>query len=88
MYVVCRFWKIQLFCFCFQPRNGQKCCIMVLAVLRVAFIPLFMVCNIRPDYRKYLPVVLDSDWWPAVLTVGLGLTNGYIGTLSMLYGPT
>lgn len=74
--------------FCFQPKNGQKGCLMVLAILRLAFLPLFMMCNIHPGNRKYFPVILDSDWWPAVLTLGLGLTNGYIGTLSMLYAPT
>ena len=75
-------------CDCLQPRNGQKCSLMTLAVLRLAFPPLFMMCNIHPDHRNYFSVKLHSDWWPALLTVGLGLTNGYVGTLSMLYGPT
>jgi equilibrative nucleoside transporter 1/2/3 len=58
-----------------------------LAVLRLTFIPLFMMCNINPHARKYLPVLLTNDAWPIGLNVLLGLTNGYVGTLCMLYGP-
>ncbi|KAL8586292.1 hypothetical protein ACOMHN_058672 [Nucella lapillus] len=70
------------------PRNGQTCLIVFLATLRLGFIPLFMMCNIRPDHRKYFPVLLENDAWPIVLNILLGLSNGYIGTLSMMHGPS
>ena len=73
----------------FQPRSGQTGAMLVLAFLRVAFIPLFMLCNISPPPHKSrnLPILLNNDAWPAVLTVALGLTNGYIGSLCMRYAP-
>ncbi|KAK7103272.1 hypothetical protein V1264_018205 [Littorina saxatilis] len=69
------------------PRNGQGGWLIFCALLRIGFLPLFMMCNIHPDKRKYLPVELADDVWPIVLNIALGLSNGYIGTLSMLYGP-
>ncbi|XP_076442348.1 equilibrative nucleoside transporter 3-like isoform X3 [Babylonia areolata] len=73
------------------PRNGQTCGIVTLACLRLVFIPLFMMCNIvdkDPHHKKYLPDVLQNDAWPIVLNIALGLSNGYLGTLSMLHGPS
>ncbi|KAK7492280.1 hypothetical protein BaRGS_00016377 [Batillaria attramentaria] len=69
------------------PRNGQGKLMMVLAVLRVAFLPLLMLCNAKPHDRQ-LPVILNSDIFPIVFILLLGLTNGYLSTLAMVYGPT
>ncbi|XP_018083104.1 equilibrative nucleoside transporter 3 [Xenopus laevis] len=57
-----------------------------LVFLRTLFIPLFMFCNYQP--RKHINKVLfQSDVYPVLFISLLGLSNGYLGTLSMIYGP-
>ncbi|XP_048472367.1 equilibrative nucleoside transporter 3 [Rhincodon typus] len=58
----------------------------ILVLLRTAFLPLFIFCNYQP--RDHLHIVLfDQDFYPAIFISALGLTNGYLGTLPMIYGP-
>jgi equilibrative nucleoside transporter 1/2/3 len=33
-------------------------------------------------------ILLTSDWYPLVTMVAFAFTNGYFGTLAMIYGPT
>uniref|UniRef100_UPI00398E7C1A equilibrative nucleoside transporter 3 n=1 Tax=Pristiophorus japonicus TaxID=55135 RepID=UPI00398E7C1A len=58
----------------------------VLVVLRTFLLPLFIFCNYQP--RGHLRTVFfDRDFYPAIFISVLGLTNGYLGTLPMIYGP-
>ena len=50
----------------------------------MVFIPLLMLCNAQP--RSTDDVVFQSDIFPVVFIVLLGLTNGHLSTLSMMYG--
>lgn len=70
------------------PRNGQGKLLMFLAFLRVVFLPLLMLCNAKPHDRVHLPILLDNDIYPIILISLLGLTNGYLSTLAMVYAPT
>ncbi|XP_073452805.1 equilibrative nucleoside transporter 3 [Aquarana catesbeiana] len=54
--------------------------------LRTFFIPLFMFCNYQPRKHIY-EVFFQSDVYPIIFITLLGLSNGYLGTLSMVYGP-
>uniref|UniRef100_H3AAF7 Solute carrier family 29 member 3 n=1 Tax=Latimeria chalumnae TaxID=7897 RepID=H3AAF7_LATCH len=57
-----------------------------LVVLRTVFIPLFVFCNYQP--RDTIKVVFfNQDLYPVIFTILLGLSNGYLGTLPMIYGP-
>ncbi|KAJ8359842.1 hypothetical protein SKAU_G00163670 [Synaphobranchus kaupii] len=57
-----------------------------LVLSRTVLVPLFMFCNYQP--RKNLSTVLfDSDLFPMLFISLLGLSNGYLGTLPMIYGP-
>ncbi|XP_006630614.2 equilibrative nucleoside transporter 3 [Lepisosteus oculatus] len=57
-----------------------------LVLLRTALVPLFMFCNYQP--RDHLQTVFFAqDVYPVVFISLLGLTNGYLGTLPMIYGP-
>ncbi|OCT71939.1 equilibrative nucleoside transporter 3 isoform X2 [Xenopus laevis] len=57
-----------------------------LVFLRTLFIPLFMFCNYQP--RKHIAtVIFQSDVYPVFFLSLFGLSNGYLGTLSMIYGP-
>ncbi|XP_033734101.1 equilibrative nucleoside transporter 3-like [Pecten maximus] len=67
------------------PKISQPSLLVVLSFLRVVFIPFLMLCNAQP--RAHLPVVFTSDVYPVVMILLLGLTNGYLCTLCMMYGP-
>ncbi|KAJ7987408.1 hypothetical protein DPEC_G00326180 [Dallia pectoralis] len=58
----------------------------VLVVCRTVLVPLFMFCNFQP--RDHIHTVFFSqDLFPIFFICLLGLTNGYLGTLPMIYGP-
>ncbi|XP_026506791.1 equilibrative nucleoside transporter 3 isoform X2 [Terrapene carolina triunguis] len=57
-----------------------------LVLLRTLSLPLFMLCNYQP--RSHIKMVIfNKDVYPAVFIVLLGLSNGYLGTLAIIYGP-
>jgi len=57
----------------------------ILCIARIVFIPLFMFCNFQP--RHHLQVVFDSDVYPIVFNVLFSISNGYLASLCMMYGP-
>ncbi|XP_073431002.1 equilibrative nucleoside transporter 3 [Dendrobates tinctorius] len=57
-----------------------------LVFLRTVFIPLFMFCNYQPRKHIY-QVFFQNDVYPVMFITLLGFSNGYLGTLSMVYGP-
>ena len=57
----------------------------IFCFLRIAFIPLFILCNYQP--RQYLPVVFKSDAIPVILNFFFATSNGYLGSLCMMYAP-
>lgn len=76
--------KIQLL----KPHNANIA--VLLAFVRIIFIPLIMQCNTLPKHLPSIngPVHLFNDnISPIVLITFLGLTNGYLGNLCMMYGP-
>ncbi|NXH17111.1 S29A3 protein, partial [Bucco capensis] len=57
-----------------------------LVLLRTIFLPLFILSNYQP--RAHIQkVFFNQDIYPVVFTALLGLSNGYLGTLVMVYGP-
>lgn len=47
-------------------------------VARVAFIPLFMLCNYHPvDTVRIMPIYIWSDWTFWALGVAMSFTSGY-----------
>ncbi|XP_061303562.1 equilibrative nucleoside transporter 3 [Pezoporus flaviventris] len=57
-----------------------------LVLLRTIFLPLFILSNYQPRAQIQM-VVFNQDVYPVVFTVLLGLSNGYLGTLVIIYGP-
>ncbi|XP_006121553.1 equilibrative nucleoside transporter 3 [Pelodiscus sinensis] len=57
-----------------------------LILLRTLSLPVFMLCNYQPRSQIKM-VVFNKDVYPAVFIVLLGLSNGYLGTLAIIYGP-
>ncbi|KAJ8248199.1 hypothetical protein GJAV_G00239430 [Gymnothorax javanicus] len=57
-----------------------------LVLSRTVLVPLFMFCNYQPRTRLHT-VLFHSDLFPIAFVSLLGLSNGYLGTLPMIYGP-
>lgn len=58
----------------------------LLVLCRSIMVPLFMFCNYQP--RVHLQTVFFThDVYPVIFNCLLGLSNGYLGTLPMIYGP-
>ncbi|KFO92360.1 Equilibrative nucleoside transporter 1 [Buceros rhinoceros silvestris] len=63
----------------------DSCLLPVMVALRVIFIPLFMLCNVHP--RVYLPVVFSHDAWYIIFMIFFSISNGYLASLCMCFGP-
>jgi equilibrative nucleoside transporter 1/2/3 len=59
--------------------------LVVVCLLRIAFIPLFLLCNIQP--RFHLPVLIQNDYVPIIAICLFGLSNGYLVTTCMIIAP-
>jgi len=70
------------------PRPGKVGAYITLglSLARFAFLPLFLVCNIRPG-NNVTPVVMESDVAYIVIMALFSITNGYVGSICMMSGP-
>ena len=63
--------------------SGRR--LLVLALLRTLFIPVFLLCNVQSslstDVRN--PVV-SSDWMFMLILLAFGWSNGYVSTLGII----
>ncbi|XP_015272401.1 PREDICTED: equilibrative nucleoside transporter 1 [Gekko japonicus] len=57
----------------------------LMVIFRVIFIPLFMLCNVLP--RRNLPVVFAHDAWYIIFMIFFSISNGYLASLCMCFGP-
>lgn len=57
-----------------------------MALSRTVLVPLFMFCNYQPRHHMH-NVFFAHDIFPILFVCILGLSNGYLGTLPMIYGP-
>ena len=60
--------------------------VVILAFLRVIFVPLFIMCNTAPDSRT-AAVWFNKDAEFIVIMALFALSNGYLGNICMLHGP-
>ncbi|XP_051507018.1 equilibrative nucleoside transporter 3-like isoform X2 [Myxocyprinus asiaticus] len=58
----------------------------LLVLFRTVLVPLFVFCNYQPRYHLH-NVFFAHDLFPVVFVCLLGISNGYLGTLPMIYGP-
>ncbi|KAH0622602.1 hypothetical protein JD844_025034 [Phrynosoma platyrhinos] len=56
-----------------------------MVIARVVFIPLFMLCNVQP--RSNLPVIFGHDAWYIIFMIFFSISNGYLASLCMCFGP-
>ncbi|XP_042233130.1 equilibrative nucleoside transporter 1-like isoform X2 [Homarus americanus] len=70
--------------FIMWPRRGSKI-LYFLVLLRIVFIPLFLLCNHNP--KSPIPSLFAHDAWYVVFMLLFSLSNGYCSSLCMMYGP-
>lgn len=72
----------------FPLLQPSKKYLMIPVVLRVLYIPLFLLCNYQPKgVERVLPVYINNDWVYFFIAVTMGVTSGYFSSLSMMYCP-
>ena len=71
--------------FSIQPKkNWPRWVLPVVCTSRLLFIPLFMFCNAQP---RNFSVIFNHDAFPSIFMLLFSTTNGYFGSLAMMYGP-
>lgn len=75
-------WTNQLSCL--QPQKDSVL-LPVSILCRLAFVPLFMLCNVQP--RLHMPVFFHHDGFFIVFMIVFAFSNGYLASLCMCYGP-
>ncbi|XP_078284246.1 LOW QUALITY PROTEIN: equilibrative nucleoside transporter 2-like [Rhinoraja longicauda] len=68
---------------CMRPR--RRGLVLLLAIARLAFIPLFVLCNVQG--RLYQTTLFPHDAWYLGFMVAFAFSNGYLVTLCMCYAP-
>ncbi|XP_034952144.1 equilibrative nucleoside transporter 1 [Chelonus insularis] len=67
----------------------KKQWLVVPVVLRVLYIPLFLLCNYKPRLvARTLPIYVNNDWIYLGIAATMGLSSGYLSSLGMMYCPT
>ncbi|XP_061736753.1 equilibrative nucleoside transporter 1-like isoform X2 [Nerophis ophidion] len=84
LFNLCDWGGRSLTAFCTWPGKDSGI-LPVLILARVAFVPLFMLCNVQP--RLHLPVYFRHDAFFAAFMVAFAVTNGYLASLCMCFGP-
>lgn len=57
-------------------------------ILRFVYLPLFLLCNYQPvKTERILPVLINDDWVYWIIAITMGLSSGYLSSLSMMYCP-
>eukprot|EP01061_Rhynchopus_euleeides_P009089 TRINITY_DN18247_c1_g4_i1.p1 TRINITY_DN18247_c1_g4~~TRINITY_DN18247_c1_g4_i1.p1 ORF type:complete len:491 (+),score=201.55 TRINITY_DN18247_c1_g4_i1:129-1601(+) len=51
--------------------------VLVMSILRIAFVPAFILCV----------SVITEPVWPILFMAGMSITNGWLASLCMMYGP-
>ncbi|XP_075145843.1 equilibrative nucleoside transporter 2 [Haematobia irritans] len=57
-------------------------------ILRVVFIPLFLLCNYIPKgIDRTIPVLISNEWVYWIIAVVMSYSSGYLSSLGMMYAP-
>ena len=57
-------------------------------VLRIAFIPMFLICHTPTTIVFQDVTLLENMTWPLLIVSAFALSNGYLGSLCFMYSPS
>jgi len=60
--------------------------LLLLALFRLVFAPVFMLCNLAPQDRVN-SVVINHDLAFVLIMMAFSLSDGYINNMAMMFGP-
>ncbi|CAG2118134.1 unnamed protein product, partial [Medioppia subpectinata] len=58
----------------------------VLSLLRLSFIPFFLLCNYYP-YDRHMSVLVANDWVYIAGAISMAVTSGYLSSICIMYCP-
>jgi len=61
--------------------------VLVASLARLAFVPLFLYCNVAPENRSVTSVQFESDTVYIVTMLLFSITNGYLANVCMISAP-
>ncbi|KAL5284490.1 ent-3 family protein [Megaselia abdita] len=62
--------------------------LVIPVLLRIVFIPLFLLCKYQPrGITRTLPILINDDWVYWGIAVVMSYTSGYLSSLGMMYAP-
>ena len=70
-----------------KPGKVGMIIVFVLSIVRVAFIPLFLNCNIARGPEQDPTGTFNSDWFYIIFMILFSLTNGYLSNICMMSAP-
>jgi len=70
-----------------KPGKVGMIIVFVLSIVRVAFIPLFLNCNIAREPESDPTGTFNSDWFYIIFVILFSLTNGYLSNICMMSAP-
>lgn len=80
--------KSNFFPFLFVFKQPRKEFLVIPVVLRVVFIPLFLLCNYQPSgVIRTMPIYISNDWIYWAIAAVMGISSGYLSSLGMMYAP-
>ncbi|KAK6173516.1 hypothetical protein SNE40_016950 [Patella caerulea] len=71
-----------------RPSPRMKYVLMFFSIIRIVYIPLLLACNIQNGTERSIPIIFNHDAYPIVFILTLGISNGYLSTLSLMFAPT
>jgi len=71
------------------PKPGKMGMILVTvaSLSRLAFIPLFVFCNVSPNNRQVTDVLFHSDTAYIIIMAVFSISNGYLANICMISAP-
>lgn len=68
------------------PRKTHMWIVLLLCLSRFCIVPFCLLSNQQP--RTRLPVIFYHDAFPMIIVIILGLSNGYLMTISMMHASS
>ncbi|KAK2466417.1 hypothetical protein APHAL10511_002059 [Amanita phalloides] len=62
--------------------------LLLLSLLRTAFVPIFLMCNVQRPSGVIGTPIINSDFLFMIILLAFGVSNGYVGSMCMISAPS